>query len=103
MEKNIKIEEKEPKEKLAEEKTSKQKEKKLPIPIVKQYYTITLEVTAPITLSYRVLADDPEQALELIKNASLSASPKPHLHKMKKHKATVHMSGTSTIKLTKTY
>lgn len=80
------------------------KEKKIPmVPPAKLYFTVVVEATAPLTLTYRVLAETPEQALELIKNAPMSVPPKPQLARAKKHKASVYASGTSIIKLTKNY
>jgi len=77
-----------------------EKEKKVPIAPTKQYYTVTIEGSAPVTVSYRVLAENPEQALELTKNAPLAGPPRPQLSRLKKQKATVHLSGTTIIKLT---
>ena len=41
---------------------------KTPAPIVKQYYDVKVQSTLPATLIYRVLAETPEQAAEMIKN-----------------------------------
>lgn len=79
------------------------KAQKLPSPPEKQYYSVSLEALVPTTLTYRVLAETPEQALELIKNAPLATNPKLQLARLRKLKASVYLSGTSIIKLTKNY
>jgi hypothetical protein len=92
-------------EKLKKQAAIKKKEKEASVP-VKQYFTIVLEATVPVTLSYRVLADDAEDALNLMQRSpmtGMSAAPKLTLPRIKKHKAKVYQSGTTTIKLVKNY
>lgn len=79
------------------------KAQKLPSPPEKHYYSVSLEALVPTTLTYRVLAETPEQALELIKNAPLATAPKLQLARLRKLKASVYLSGTSIIKLTKSF
>lgn len=47
--------------------------KKLKLPKPKFYYDIKIECMLPATLTYRVLAEDPEQAASLIKGQSPNA------------------------------
>jgi hypothetical protein len=72
-------------------------------PPIRQYYTVKLEVVAPMTLTYRVLAESPEQALELAAQAPLSQAPRPHLSKMKKLKASIYLAGTTLLQLIKNF
>lgn len=70
----------------------------------KQFYTVKMEVSAPVLLTYRVYAESPEQAIELVQKQpfqSLSEAPKPFLSRMRKLKATVYAAGNSLIQLTK--
>lgn len=46
----------------------KAKKTEKPKPIEKKYFTVKIETTLPATLTYNVLAETPEQALELTKN-----------------------------------
>lgn len=86
---------------------AKPKKEEKPPAIVKQYFTVKLEVTAPVTLTYRVLAEDAEQALNLVTKSPMTipmvAPPKPVLGKMKKLKANIYLAGTSLIKLVKIF
>lgn len=76
-------------------------------PPAKQYYTVKMEITAPATLEYKILAESPEQALEIATKASpgqfLVSPPKPNLSRMKKLKANIYLAGTTLIKLTKNF
>lgn len=72
----------------------------------KQYYTVELEVLAPVILKYRVFAENPNEAVDLIKSAnsfSLLETPKPKLSNMKKIKAKVYKFGTSMLEFTKMF
>lgn len=69
-------------------------------PKPKQYYTVKIEATAPVFLTYKILAEDEEQALEMIKS-STPVDVKTDHSRVKKHKATVYLSGTTLVKLTK--
>ena len=81
------------------------KETKVPVP--KQYYSVKIEASAPITLFYRILAETPEQALEIIEKTPASCqmerAPKPIVQRAKKNSVQVYLSGTSLIKLAKKY
>lgn len=62
----------------------------------KQYYTVKLEVLAPVELTLRVLAESPQEAAEMVSKFPLppmSKPPKPILAKMKRIKATVYRFG----------
>ena len=72
--------------------------KKAPLP--KILYDVKLECLVPATIVYRILADSPEQALELIKGKQ----PKEiryRLHLKKSLKAIVYDAGNLLIRLTK--
>ena len=72
---------------------------------IKQYYTVKLEVTAPINITYKVYAEDPEQALDIVLKNSLqniNIPPQPILSQMKRLKGTVYAAGNSLIQLVKT-
>src|ERR1700743_414687 len=84
-------------------KKSKSKQKQISKTPEKQYYNILLETLIPTTLTYRVLAESPEEALDMIKTAPLSGPPKLQFPKLKKIKASIFLSGTSIIKLTKNF
>jgi len=74
--------------------------------IQKQYYTVKLEVMAPVELTFRVFAETPEEAAEIVsKNPipPLSAAPKPILSRMRRIKATVYKAGTSIYEFIKSY
>lgn len=88
-----------------DEKTEKKVEKKAELPAIpkKQPYTIKLEVTAPVELTYRVWAETPEQAVDLLLTAQMSAAPKPILSRKKNVKATVYKYGTVMIEFVKRY
>lgn len=82
--------------------------KEIKPPPAKQYYTIKIEATAPCLLEYKILAETPEEAIEMLEKnlrqapgKNLITAPRPNLHKAKMHKANVFLSGTSLIKLTK--
>jgi len=51
----------------------KKEAKKLTEPKPKYYYDVKVECMLPATLTYRVLAEDPQQAAELIKGKSPNA------------------------------
>jgi len=43
------------------------KDKEVKKPIIKYYYDVRVECMLPATLTYRILAENPQQAAELIK------------------------------------
>ncbi len=64
----------------------------------KIYYEVRVECLLPATLTYKILAEDPAQAIELIKNKP----PNNVHHKLigrKEFKATVYDFGTNMIRL----
>jgi hypothetical protein len=69
----------------------------------KKLYTVKLEVQAPVELTYRVWAEDPMQAVDLIKSGQLSGPPRPILSKRRNVKATVYKYGTVMIEFIKKY
>ncbi len=71
-------------------------------PIVKTYFDIKLEVMAPITLTYHVLAEDEKDALVQIKNKSPNHM-KPNLSMKRLLKATVYTAGSTMVKLVKSF
>ena len=66
-------------------------------------HTVKLEVLAPVVLTYRVWAESPEQAVELLRYGHMSAPPKPVLSKQKRIKATVYKYGTVMIEFIKQF
>jgi len=68
-----------------------------------KYYTIKLEAFVPTEIEYRVLASNPEEALELIAKKAPNNRPKQRLSRMKKIKAQVYLAGTTIIKLSRKF
>lgn len=83
-------------------KTEKELEAEAKLPPPKKYYDVKLEVTLPATITYRVLAESPEAAVELINN-----QPPMHvkhvLNKKRNLKAVVYDGGSTLIRFTKKY
>lgn len=69
-------------------------------PKPKKYFDIKVECMLPATLTYRVLAEDPEQAMDLIKRTQ-PTSVKHKLLGRKELKLTVYDAGSSMIRLIK--
>lgn len=78
-------------------------EKDKKTPIVKKYYTVKVEGIVPITVTYKILAESPEEALELSRRAIPVSKPQPILNKLKKIKATVYSYGSLLVHLTKSF
>jgi hypothetical protein len=78
-------------EKKEKERLKKEAAAKLPLP--KYYYDVKIEAMLPATLTYRVLAENAEQAAGLIKHAQPIAV-KHRLHGRKELKLTVYDAGT---------
>lgn len=70
------------------------------LPPVKRYFDIRVEVTLPATLHYRVLAETPEQAVDLIKNLSPN-SVKHKLAGKRELKVMVYEAGSNLLKFMK--
>jgi hypothetical protein len=68
-----------------------------PLPPPKLYYDVKVESMLPATLTYRVLAETPEQAAELIKGMA-PVAVKHKLIGKKDLKMTVYESGSLMIK-----
>ncbi len=71
--------------------------------ITPQYYTVKLEVMAPVILTYRILAESPEKAVEMLGQAPMVQVPQVQFHKMKKLKAKIYITGTNLLKLIKNF
>lgn len=67
-----------------------------------KYYDVKLEATVPAVLTYRILADSPEQALELSERAS-PVGTKYTLARKRKIKATVYDAGTLMMRVVKNF
>ena len=67
------------------------------------YYTIVLEAMIPATLKYKVLANSPEEALELMAKSQPIQQPKLIINSMKKLKASIFNYGTSILKYSKRF
>lgn len=67
---------------------------KLPVIKEKHYYDVKVETTLPATLTYRVLAEDAQQAAVLIKGMS-PVSVKHRLAGKRDIKLSVYRAGTS--------
>ncbi len=83
-------------------KTEKELEAEAKLPPPKKYYDVKLEAMAPITVTYRVLAESPEAALELI-NRSPPTHVRHVLNKKRNLKAVVYDAGSTLIRFTKAY
>ncbi len=68
------------------------------LPKNKYYYDVRVECMLPATLTYRVLAESPEKAAEMIKGLS-PTSVKHKLIGRKESKLMVYDAGSSIIKL----
>lgn len=73
---------------------------KIKPPPIKKYFDVRVEAMLPATLTYRVLAEDPEQASNMIKN--MAPNNVTHkLHGRKEFKLTVFDSGSTMIRFIK--
>jgi hypothetical protein len=69
----------------------------------KQFYTIEVEAWTKSTLKYKVLAESPEEAVELIDKSAMLNPPLTKVNGMKKISAKVYKYGTNMIKLIKNF
>jgi hypothetical protein len=69
-------------------------------PVQKKYFDVRVECTLPAVLSYRVLAEDPQQAITMIKNLQPN-SIRHRLLGRKDIKILVYDAGGSVIRLIK--
>lgn len=82
--------------KLSEKKINKQK----------QYFTVKVEGTAPVTLTYKILAEDPEEASLIavkLRGQKQTAPPNISFAKLSNITAKIYKSGTSILELTKKF
>lgn len=66
---------------------------------VKKYYDVVLETVTTVNLKFRVYAESPQEAAEMVSRNPLppqSAAPKPVMSRIKRVKATVYRAGTTT-------
>src|SRR5271154_4571699 len=68
-----------------------------------KYYSIELEALVPATFKYRILANSPEEAAELILKAHPIQQPKLIFAGMKRLSAKIFDYGTRIIKYSKKY
>jgi len=68
----------------------------------KKYYDVKVEAMVPTTITYRILAEDEDQAAELAKKANPTAV-KPKLSNKKNLKLTVYDAGTTFIRLVRNF
>ncbi len=66
----------------------------------KQYYTIEIEALVPTIIKYKVLAETPEDALNLPINFS-NCTSKPLLARLKRIQTKVFENNSSTVKIVK--
>lgn len=72
--------------------------------IEKKTYDIKVELLVPTTITYRVVAEDEQEALkEIDKYSARKISTQHNFNRKIKLKATVYNYGTTMIKLSKTY
>lgn len=71
----------------------------------KEYFDVKIDMMIPTTITYKILAEDAEQALEIANKTPPSPRHMTpvNISRGKKTKARVYMYGTSTIKHTKNY
>lgn len=69
----------------------------------KKYYTVEIEALVPTIIKYRVLADSPEQAVDLVDKSPIIQAPITRVSLGKKIKAKVYDFGTLLLKFTKTF
>ena len=65
--------------------------------IKKQYYDVVIEITSPITIKYRVFAEDAKQAAELVEKGWVSSPSfvsKPKIQLSRIHNLTVYLAGS---------
>lgn len=69
-------------------------------PVIKKYFDVRVECTLPATLTYRVLAEDAQQAIEMIKNMQPTAV-RHRLIGRREIKIMVYDAGSSMIRFIK--
>mgnify|MGYP003404829045 FL=1 len=74
--------------------------------VEKKFYSIKLEVLVPATLSFKILAESPQEALDLVsKNITNNQNQPPKFlwNKVKKIQAKVFEAGSILLALTKKF
>jgi len=73
----------------------------------KKYYTVKVEAIAPIELTFRILAEDADEALHILEKRGLENQllepPKPKLTRLRKLSAKVYDIGTIILRKSKNY
>lgn len=72
----------------------------------KEYFTVKVEALVPVTFTYRVLAETPEQAVEIISRPGShveTAPPRIMFNAARKIKAKVYNLGTVMMRLVKNF
>jgi len=72
-------------------------------PKEKRYYTIELEAMVPATIRYRILAETPEEALDLLDKTPPLERPRTRLPGMRKQVAKVYLWGTNMLQYLKRF
>lgn len=70
----------------------------------KEYFTVKVEVLAPVTLTYRIYAESPEEAADMaVKQAGQKQFSQPIIGygRMKSLKTMVYNAGTSMVRFVK--
>ncbi len=68
----------------------------------KKYFDIKIECNMPATITYRIFAEDAEEALDMIKNQA-PTNVKYNIFKRTNIKATIYDAGTSLIRFVKRF
>lgn len=78
------------------------KDKKIQPSQNKSYYNVTVEGIVPVTVVYRVYAENPEDAYRMVKTApwqNLAGNPVPKMNRLKSMKSVIKKWGTAMIEL----
>lgn len=67
-----------------------------------QYYTVKLDVIAPVELTFKIWAKNPQEAIEKCDRAPIASTPKLR-NRGRKKKAVVYRSNYSNIELQKNF
>ena len=72
--------------------------------IERKYYLIKVEGTSPVEMTYKILAEDPQEALSILEKGFQSpCAISPKTGHFRKKRAQVYNLGTTTIMATKNY
>ncbi len=75
-------------------------------PKLKEYFTVKIEGTVPITLTYRILAETPEEATTIavkLQGQQQTSPPKIMFSKLTKFQAKVYRQGKSILEFIKNF